>query len=573
MSKHKYTNAICVAIVIVMLLGTVAFVAGGALGTEAVRQAPLYAQMLFATNRVHTIDLVVRQADWDAMLASAQQEEYIQCSVVIDGHAVKNTGLRTKGNSSLASVARSDSDRYSFKIEFDHYEKGKSYYGLDKLVLNNVVQDNTYMKDYVSYQMMNALGVAAPLSSFIKVTVNGNDWGLYLAVEGVEEAFAQRVYGSGYGRLYKPDSMALNQADDQEDGGLANKPQGEVPQGDWQPPAQGEVPQGDWQPPAQGEVPQGDWQPRAGGEVSRGFGGRGANSAVALVYTDDDPDSYAEIFDNSVFKIDKTDESRLIAALKALNANENIEKTVDTDAVTRYFAAHNFVLNSDSYTGSLTHNYYLYEKDGQLSMVAWDYNLAFGGMGGMREATTGSATQDQATALVNTPIDSPMLSGNAEDKPMIAWMFADGNAQYLAAYHGALQELTQWVLSGRFAALYDSAIKLIAPYVKADPTAFCTYEEFEKGSAALRAFCLLRAESIAAQLNGSIAATAAGQTETKNAGFVDAGDIDLQSMGSNTMNFARDGDEGNERFRTRAANGGAAQPGGTVPGMPTAPAQ
>ena len=99
--------------------------------------------------------------------------------------------------------------RYSFKIEFDHYDSMKNYYGLDKLCLNNIIQDNTYMKDYLAYQMMGAFGGDAPLCSYAYITVNGEDWGLYLAVEGVEEAFLERNYGSGYGELYKPDSQTM----------------------------------------------------------------------------------------------------------------------------------------------------------------------------------------------------------------------------------------------------------------------------------------------------------------------------------------------------------------------------
>lgn len=61
----------------------------------------------------------------------------------------------------------------------------------------------------------------------------------------------------------------------------------------------------------------------------------------------------------------------------------------------------NFVLNFDSYTGSMIHNYYLYEKDGQMQMIPWDYNLAFGGFQSMGDATS----------LVNYPIDSPVSGG------------------------------------------------------------------------------------------------------------------------------------------------------------------
>ena len=65
------------------------------------------------------------------------------------------------------------------------------------------------MKDYLTYTMMNEFGAAAPLCSFVYITVNGEDWGLYLAVEGVEDSFLERNYGSDYGELYKPDSMSF----------------------------------------------------------------------------------------------------------------------------------------------------------------------------------------------------------------------------------------------------------------------------------------------------------------------------------------------------------------------------
>ena len=65
------------------------------------------------------------------------------------------------------------------------------------------------MKDYLAYTLMADFGVASPLCSYVYITVNGEEWGLYLAVEAVEESFLQRNYGSAYGELYKPDSQNL----------------------------------------------------------------------------------------------------------------------------------------------------------------------------------------------------------------------------------------------------------------------------------------------------------------------------------------------------------------------------
>ena len=41
------------------------------------------------------------------------------------------------------------------------------------------------------------------------IDITMEDWGLYLAVEAVEESFLERNYGGGQGELYKPDSMDM----------------------------------------------------------------------------------------------------------------------------------------------------------------------------------------------------------------------------------------------------------------------------------------------------------------------------------------------------------------------------
>ena len=241
---------------------------------------------------------------------------------------------------------------------------------------------------------------------------------------------------------------------------------------------------------------------------------------VSLIYTDDDYDSYQNIFDNAKTDITDEDRDRLIASLKRLNAGEDIEEVVDVDQVIRYFVVHNFVCNFDSYTGSMIHNYYLYEKDGRLSMIPWDYNLAFGGF----------QDQDDATTLVNYPIDDPVSGGTVESRPMLAWIFADET--YTELYHQYFAEfLAEYFDSGYFAEMLDQVETLIAPYVEKDPTKFCTYEEFQTGVDTLREFCLLRAESVSGQLEGTIPATSEGQA-AGSASFIDASHIVISDMGS-----------------------------------------
>ena len=547
MSTHKAIDRICCVVLAFTILITVLFMNAERFGVQKVSAVMEYEQRLFDTNSVHTLDIVMK--DWDEFVKNCKSEEYYNCSVVIDGEAFKNVAIRGKGNTSLTQVAAYGNDRYSFKIEFDHYDSTKTYYGLDKLCLNNIIQDNTYMKDYLSYRMMAENGAVAPLCSYVYITVNGEDWGLYLAVEAVEESFLQRNYGKDYGELYKPDSMNMgggrgngkefeidkfleenesateNEMPEMPQGEMPEMPQGEMPE---MPGGRGQRP-GGMRPGGQGmpQMPQmpENMQPpteqQPNGETMQNFkpGGMGRGSEdVLLKYIDDSVESYQNIFDSAKTEVTKADQKRLISALKKLSMGEDLADTVEIEKVIRYFAVHNFVLNFDSYTGAMIHNYYLYEKDGQMQMIPWDYNLAFGGFQSMGDATT----------LVNYPIDSPVSGGNTEDRPMIAWIFA--SEEYTELYHQYLSEFMEnYFESGYFAEMIEGVSAMIAPYVEKDPTKFCTYEQFETGVATLREFCLLRAKSVRGQLEGTIGAT----TETQDkATLIDAGELNISDMGS-----------------------------------------
>ena len=578
MSTSKHIDKICCTVLAFVIILTAVFVNAGQYGLTAVSSGMGYEQRLFDTTKVHTIDIIMD--DWEGFLDTCENEEYELCAAIIDGEAFKNVGIRAKGNTSLSMVSQYGNDRYSFKIEFDHYDNTKTYYGLDKLSLNNIIQDHTYMKDYLCYQMMGYFGVNAPLCSYVSITVNGEAWGLYLAVEGVEESFLERNFGSDYGQLYKPDNMDMGggkgngggfqmdhfqeeraSSDETEPSDETEFPEGtqppnetEFPEGT-QPPDETEFPEGtqppnetefpeEMQPSKETEFPEG-MQPRD--EISlpddseeesssenrkmptkRNIEGRFSNGHmngrksedVSLIYTDDNPESYSNIFENAKTDVTDADKARFIRSLKSLNEEKDLTEVVNVDEVIRYFAIHNFVCNFDSYTGSMIHNYYLYEEDGQMSMIPWDYNLAFGGF----------QSETDASGLENYPIDTTESGGDTDSRPMLAWIL--NNEQYKETYHQYFAEfIADYFESGYFVEMIDTVSSMIAPYVKEDPTKFCTYEQFETGLDVLKQFCLLRAESIAGQVEGTIPSTEEGQKQEKSA-LIDASSITISDMGS-----------------------------------------
>ena len=439
-----------------ILCVTVFAACSGQTETAQSTSEPEYAGSLFDTSYVHKINVEISDGDWKDLTENPLDKTKYSVNVTIDGEEIKNVSFATKGNTSLSQVASSDSDRYSFKINFGKFEDGQTYKGLDKLNLNNIMSDATYMKDYLSYLIMRKAGVSASLTSFAELSINGEVHGLYIAIEDVSDSFLERNSGDDDGALYKPETERLSnmrnngkgatmdEADrpqmpngDDQQGTPPQMPNGDdqqgtppqMPNGDDQQGTPPQMPNGDDQQGTPPQMPNGDDQqgtpPQMGqGGMNGAPGGMGDDAKGAdLVYTDDNSDSYSDIFDNEENDVSEDDEKELIAAVKALNSGENVEKYWDMDQIIRYFVAHNFVLNYDSYTGGMLHNYYLYETDGKVTVFPWDYNLAFGGFHGGNDST----------AAVNWAIDSPLSGTTEENRPL--WNIIVGNEEYLAKYH------------------------------------------------------------------------------------------------------------------------------------------
>ena len=78
----------------------------------------------FNTDEVMQVNILMDSDDWDEMLENAMEEEYYSCNVEVNGKTFYNVGIRPKGNTSLSSIANDPTtDRYSFKLEFDHSVK------------------------------------------------------------------------------------------------------------------------------------------------------------------------------------------------------------------------------------------------------------------------------------------------------------------------------------------------------------------------------------------------------------------------------------------------------------------
>lgn len=541
-NKKTVVTAVCVIIAAAAILLLLIFIPNN---ETSAKSEPLYASRLFGTE-VMTIDIIADGTAWQTMLDNAMDEEYISVDVVINGQKITNVGIRPKGNNSLQQVASSDSDRYGFKIKFDEYVKGQTCFGLDMLVLNNMIGDATCMKEYTAFDMMKTMGIETPYFNYADISLNGEKWGLYFALEAYNDSYEQRVKGDESGVLYNvktTDRMGGN-----------DMPQMNFSEFD-----------GNFRKSfSENEKPADTPDRQDFGRGGKG-GGMGAGSTGgALLYTDDNSSSYSAIFSNVVGNNStEEDYQRVIAAIKALNSGENLEEYLDVDEILRYLAVHTVLVNLDSYSSNMAQNYYIYEYGGKLQILPWDYNYAWGAFQG------GGASE-----TVNFPIDTPVSGVEMSERPLISKLLE--NEEYLAKYHDYLRQLMDtYFADGKFAARLDEIDAAIGSYVETDPSAFYTYDEYTKATDAFKTLAELRMTSIYGQLDGTVPSTTEGQKANPDK-LVDSSSVNLSDLGSGMGGgkdfggFSNKGsfDRGNRPDAIPFGNGMPQMPDGEMPQMP-----
>ena len=173
------------------------------------------AENLFKPDHLLEVQVTMSQKDWEELRSQSDRgnsgmafmfggeipkDRFTQfkADVKIDGTQIKEVGIRTKG-----FIGSLNPDRPSLKIKFDEYVDQSPIEGLDRLTLNNNVQDESLASQYLTYKLFNKAGIPAPRVSFAKVTVNDEFLGIYSNVESVRSPFLKDHYGDDSGEFYE----------------------------------------------------------------------------------------------------------------------------------------------------------------------------------------------------------------------------------------------------------------------------------------------------------------------------------------------------------------------------------
>ncbi len=477
---------------------------------------------LFPDDRVQTVRVIMEEQDWESLLGNKLAEEYYRADIWIDDELVQDVAVRAKGNSSLRTVAMSGSNRVGLKVDLNFFNSARSYHGIKKLNYSNGFSDPTLMKEFLSYELMGAMGVPSPRACFVDLWVNDTHLGVYTQVEQVDAHFLTENFADGDGNLYKPELMAgtLDWTEEDVSGAAATEqarstttsttPSVNIDGGDleeiiarlgdeagWIP---GRIDSAEQDQPAETAAGPG---PGAGfvREPAGMLGGSDYLTSVGLKTNEDSPDY------SGLYKL-----LEIINREPSETTTEDLESVLEVDEILRFLAVSVALVHLDNYIG-MGHNYYLYEDGGRFSIIPWDLNMSFGGFSsGLSRAQ-----------IIDFFIDEP-TAASLDQYPLVEQLMTE--PEYVATYRGYLQQLLEGPFSVEsMTARIDEIASLIRPYVMADDNLFFSFEDFEQGltqdltSGAANArtpggafvglitFVEERTASIAAQLSGEQAAS------------------------------------------------------------------
>lgn len=152
---------------------------------------------LFNPDVLQDVRLLVNERDLEQLRADYQANTYYPADLHWGGLRVRNVGIRSRGNGSR------NPQKLGLRVDFNRYVTGQTFLGKKSVVLDNLWQDPSMVREVAAMALFARLGQPAPRESFARVYINDRYEGLYALVEAVDESFLSRTLGDGSGALFE----------------------------------------------------------------------------------------------------------------------------------------------------------------------------------------------------------------------------------------------------------------------------------------------------------------------------------------------------------------------------------
>lgn len=151
---------------------------------------------IFDPKLLHDARIEIDPSAWKALRDNYLSNQYYAANFSVDGVAVAQVGIRSRGEGSRSE------QKPGLKVDFNKYVPGQEYYGYKSLVIDNLTQDASMLRERLSFLVFEAMGIASPRNAHARLSVNGEYWGLIALVEPVSKPFLKSRLGEESGNLF-----------------------------------------------------------------------------------------------------------------------------------------------------------------------------------------------------------------------------------------------------------------------------------------------------------------------------------------------------------------------------------
>jgi spore coat protein CotH len=152
---------------------------------------------LFDDTTLHDVYLFINSKDLAVLRARYQENINTPADIMIDGTRVRNVAVRSRG------LGSRNPTKLGLRVDFNFYTRARRFRGLEALILDNLWQDASMMREALAMKVFRRMGEAAPREAFCRVFLNNQYQGLYALVEEIDPDFAERETGQTGGYLYE----------------------------------------------------------------------------------------------------------------------------------------------------------------------------------------------------------------------------------------------------------------------------------------------------------------------------------------------------------------------------------
>ncbi len=176
---------------------------------------------LFGQPKVFVLKIDVPPASLEQL--KANPSEYVKATLRESDKIYSDIGLRIRGGKAFRSIELTP----SLVVKFNEFISGTRFHGHSRIFLGNSEDDPSYLKKAIGGEVFRAANAPAPKISWARLTLNGNDAGLYLIEQAVNREFLSDYFEKTKGNLYEGSNADVDQKLEQ-DGGSRDKEQSDL---------------------------------------------------------------------------------------------------------------------------------------------------------------------------------------------------------------------------------------------------------------------------------------------------------------------------------------------------------